>query len=385
MNLIEKIEKLNIKNLKNLSGKKVLLRIDVNVSLGENKTVDPGEDWRILQALKTIEFLRDAGAIIIILAHIGREKDESLKPVFAYMNQYLNMGFLPHYSGETVKNYILNMGKGSIVMMENLRQFDAEKENDISFLQELIDLSDIYINDAFSVSHRKHASVHAITKYLPSYFGLQFIDEVKQLNNFILHTEGMKTLILGGAKFGTKFKLLEKMLPQLDYVLMGGALANVFLKARGFKIGKSFCDDIDISSMVDSNKIILPIDYIDEHGDLADIHDVADNTIILDLGPETTKLFETIISHSSALMWNGPMGKYEDGYSEASISIADSISHSDAFSITGGGDTSTVILENGLEDNFSFISTGGGAMLDFLLDGTLVGIDIILENKKEDI
>ncbi|MCD5389853.1 MAG: phosphoglycerate kinase [Candidatus Pacebacteria bacterium] len=384
MNIFEKIEKYSIENVKELNGKKVLLRIDVNVSLGENGVVDVGEDWRILKSLKTIEFLTDAGASVVLLSHIGRDPEQSLKPIFEYMNQIFTVGFLPRYDTDILHRTISGMGQGSVLMLENVRQFSGEKENDASYLVDLVDNCDIYINDAFSVSHRKHASVNAIVKELPSYFGLQFIDEVKHLSEFMLHREGMKTLVLGGAKFGTKFTLLEKMLPDLDYVLLGGALANVFLKARGFKIGKSFCDDIDISSMVNSDKIILPLDYIDEHGDLADIQDVSDDTIILDIGMGTSKLFETIISHSSAVMWNGPMGKYEDGYSEGSIDIAKSISHSEVFSVTGGGDTSTVILENNLEDSFSFISTGGGAMLDFLVDGTLSGIDELLESKKED-
>ncbi len=385
MKILEEIKKFSIEKIESLSGKKVLLRVDINVSLGENKVVDPGEDWRILKSLRSIEFLKNAGASVILLAHIGRDSKESLKPVFEYMNQIITMGFLLQYDSDIIHTSISQMKKGSVIMLENVRQFPQEKENDASYLADVICECDIYVNDAFSVSHRKQASVNAITKKLPSFFGLQFIDEVIHLNDFISHNDGMKTLVLGGAKFGTKFNLLEKMLPNLDYVLMGGALANVFLKARGFKIGKSFCDDIDISSMADSGKIILPIDYIDEHGDLADIHDVSDETVILDIGTDTAKIFETIINHSSAVMWNGPMGKYEDGFVEGSLDIAKSISHSDNFSLTGGGDTSTVILENNLEDSFSFISTGGGAMLDFLLNENLPGIESILESKKEDI
>ncbi|MGB0925098.1 MAG: phosphoglycerate kinase, partial [Minisyncoccia bacterium] len=317
MNILEKMQKYNIVHQTDLAGKKVMLRIDVNVSLGDNAAVDPGEDWRILQSLGTIEFLRDAGACVVILAHIGREPQETLKPVFEYMKQFFTLGFLPHFDPEMIKNTVSNMKHGSVVMMENLRQSTDEKENNIDSLQALVGVSDMYVNDAFSVSHRKHASLHAITKHLPSYFGLQFMDEINHLNNFMHHNDGMKTLVLGGAKFGTKLPLLEKLLPELDYILMGGALANVFLKARGVHIGKSFCDDVDISHMVDSDKIILPIDYIDEHGDVADIYDVRDNNMILDIGPTTTDLFEKIIDHSGSVMWNGPMGKYEDGYTEA--------------------------------------------------------------------
>jgi len=381
MNFLEQCEQYNIHKLADLAGKRVLLRIDVNVSLGENDSVDPGEDWRIIQSLGTIEFLKKAGASVIILSHIGREPHESLKPVFKYMQKFFTMGFIPHYDAAILNETISAMRHGDICMLENVRQFPGETENDISYLNDIIPLCDIYVNDAFSVSHREHASVHAITKHLPSYFGLQFMDEIKHLNDFLSHKDGIKALVLGGAKFETKLTLLEKLLPDLDFVLLGGALANVFLKARGYNIGISFCDNVDISSILDNQKIILPIDYIDQHGDVADIYDVGDNDNILDIGPATTQLFEQIIDNASAIMWNGPLGKYEDGFTESSIQIADSISHSEAFSVTGGGDTSTVILENNLEDNFSFISTGGGAMLDFLVDGSLPGIDIILTQK----
>ncbi len=385
MDVRDFVEELNINNVKDLSGKKVILRIDVNVTLGGNGVVDNGEDWRIIQSLGTIEFLRDAGASVIILAHIGRNKKETLKPIFEYMNNLITLGFLPNYDKNTVKDYISNMGKGSIVMMENVRRFEEEIKNDISYLEDIISLCDIYVNDAFSVSHREHASVNGITKVIPSYFGLQFVDEVNHITEFLLHKSSMKTLLLGGAKFGTKLRLLENILPRIDYALIGGALANVFLKDRGFNIGKSFYDNVDISHIIDNEKIILPIDYIDEHGDVASIDDVEDENIILDIGPETVSLFEQIMAHSSSIMWNGPMGKYEGGYVEGSIHLAKTLSHLDLYSLIGGGDTSTLILENGLEESFSFISTGGGAMLDFLVDGTLPGIDIIIKNiKKED-
>lgn len=379
MKQIEKIKELSIQNQKDLRGKKVLLRIDFNVPLGENGVVDPGEDWRIQKAFDTLSFLRAAGACVIVLAHLGRDPKASLKPIVEYLNQTMSVGFLPRYDHQMIEETLSAMKHGSIVVMENLRQHSGEQENDSSYLDTLINLCDVYVNDAFSVSHRKHASICDITKKLPSYFGIQFIREVEYLNKFLAHVDGVKTLVLGGAKFDTKFDLLEKFLPRLDYVLMGGALANVFLKARGFKIGASFCDDIDVSHMVHNDKILLPIDYIDEHGDVADIYDVADENMILDIGPATIDLFEKIIDHSAAVMWNGPMGKYEDSYTEGSIQIADSISRSMAFSVTGGGDTSAVVLEAGLVDNFDFISTGGGAMLDYLIDETLPGIDVILK------
>ncbi len=378
----EKVMDCSIENHTSLKGKKVLLRIDVNTSLGENGVVDPGEDWRIIKSYQTIDYLVDKGACVVVISHIGREKEESLKPVYEYMRQHVDIGFLPNYDAELLQNSIENMQHGSVIMLENLRQFSEEKDNDSSFLDTVIGLCDLYVNDAFSVSHRKHASVHDVVTKLPAYFGLQFVDEVTELSK-TSDTDTNTVLILGGAKFGTKLDLLAQFLPKVSYALVGGALANVFLRERGFEIGNSFADDVDISHIVNSEKIILPIDIVDQHGDVASIDGVGKEDIILDIGPETEKLFETIIDQSDTILWNGPMGKYEDGYVAGSVAVADSIARSGAFSVTGGGDTATVILEEELEDNFDFISTGGGAMLDFLVQGTLPGIDIIINKNNE--
>lgn len=377
--LLEKVKDASIEKRTDLSGKRVVVRIDVNTSLGENKTVDPGEDWRIIKSYQTIDFLVQQGACVILISHIGREPDESLRPIFDYMSQHLTMGFIPRYDRDLLKNSIENMQKGSVIMLENVRQFKEEELNDSSYLEPVISLCDIYVNDAFSVSHRAHGSVADIVGHLPSYFGLQFVKEVQQLSKAIdMTNQGGSVLALGGAKFGTKFELLEKLLPRVDYALVGGALANVFLREQGFEVGKSFVDDTDISSILNNKKIILPVDVIDQNGDVALIDEVGAEDIILDIGPETEKLFETIIDHSKSILWNGPMGKYEDGYVAGSIALADSIARSGAFSVTGGGDTATVILEEDLSDNFNFISTGGGAMLEFLVQGTLPGIDAII-------
>lgn len=377
MNIQDQVEKKSIETATGLEGKTILLRIDVNTSLGENGVVDPGEDWRILRSLDTIEFLQNANARIVILAHIGRKTTETLRPVYEYIKQYIpDLAFGPEF--EKSNTYLSSLKQGQVLLMENVRQHEGEKKNDATFLEPLIQVADLYVNDAFAVSHRKHASVSAITKYLPSYFGFQCIDEIRHLTLFLNNNDDAKILVLGGAKFGTKLPLLEKMLPQVDYVLVGGALANVFLKARGFEIGKSFCDSVDVSHVADNQKIILPIDYIDQHGDVADIYDVGVDDMILDIGPMTNEIFKPIIEHAGLVLWNGPMGKYEDGYVEGSIHMAEQIAGADAFALTGGGDTSTLVLEHDLQDGFDFLSTGGGAMLDFLAQGSLVGIQEII-------
>lgn len=378
--MLEKIQKRSIEKVSDLKGKRVLLRIDVNISLGENGSVDPGEDWRITKSYQTIDYLLDQGACVILISHIGRKPEESLRPIYEYMAGHLTLGFMPHYDKEILKNTVSKMQHGSVIMLENLRQHDGEKNNDIDFLSDVIELSDIYVNDAFSVSHRFHASVHAITKKLPSYFGLHFCDEINYLSHVMVRGRANTVLVLGGAKFGTKLDLLQQLLPHISYALIGGALANVFLRERGINIGNSFVDDVDISEIIESDKIVLPIDVVDQHGDVVPVQSVGDEGIILDIGPETEKLFEQIIDHADTILWNGPMGKYEEGFVAGSVAVADSISHAKGFSLTGGGDTATVILEQDLVDNFDFISTGGGAMLDLMVEGSLPAIDELLKN-----
>jgi phosphoglycerate kinase len=381
--ILEKVTQRSIQQVPHLKGKKVLMRIDVNISLGDNGTVDPGEDWRIIKSYQTIDFLIQQEACVVLISHIGRHPDESLRPVYEYMSRDMKLEFLPRYDKDILENSINNMQHGSVIMLENLRQFPEEENNDVSFLRNLIDLCDIYVNDAFSVSHRVHASVYGITAYLPSYFGLQFGDEVSYLKRIIDADDSNTVLVLGGAKFGTKLDLLQKLLPRISYALIGGALANVFLRERGINIGESYADSVDITKMIHSEKIVLPVDAVDQHGDVVPIDEIGDDGIILDIGPQTETLFEQIIDNATTVVWNGPMGKYEDGFVAGSISIAQSVSHSQSFSVTGGGDTATVILEQGLADSFDFISTGGGAMLDFMVKGSLPAIDELLQNSEK--
>ncbi len=382
------IEKVNEKSIiqyaeeHDLKGMTVLVRIDVNVTLTPEGKVDGGEDWRITQAYQTLDFLVERKARLIVLSHIGRDPEETLRPIFEVMKKRLpTMKFVATYEQTIIDDAVTHMNDGDIVMFENVRMHAGETENDPGYLLPIVKHCQVYINDAFSVSHRPHASVHVVTKLLPSYFGLQMQDEVTNLTQ-ALDAPGIRTLVLGGAKFGTKLDLLEKLLPQVSYVLMGGALANVFLKDRGFQIGTSFVDEnANISTMVHSEKIILPIDVVDQHGDVFPIDEMTTDDTILDIGHETEALFGQIISGSNVVIWNGPMGKYEDGYTSGSLSIAESIAQSNTFSVTGGGDTAAVILQGNAMDGFSFVSTGGGAMLDFLVAGSLPCVDVILDHE----
>jgi phosphoglycerate kinase len=381
MKISEKVMTRRIDRYDDWSGKKIIVRIDTNVSLGENGVVDDAEAWRLEKSLKTIRFLADAGACVVVLGHIGRDGTQSLKPVHQYMTKKIQMGFGDLQNIDLTARAVRHMANGSVVMIENLRQSIDEKNNDLSFLQALITECDGYVNEAFSVSHRMHASVAAITEVLPSYFGFQFYDEVSHLEQLFDTDHRRTVLVLGGAKFGTKLDLLESMVQDVDFVLVGGALAHPFLQAAGINIGKSFTDDsVNISKISAYEKIILPVDCVDQDGDVVSINEIRGDDMILDIGPETEKLFETIIDSADVIIWNGPMGKYEDGYIAGSQELAKSISHAKGVSMTGGGDTATVILESGLGDSFDFVSTGGGAMLDFLVHKTLPGIELLLEN-----
>ncbi|HNW71339.1 MAG TPA: phosphoglycerate kinase [Candidatus Paceibacterota bacterium] len=345
----------SIKNLKNIKDKKILVRVDFNVPIKNKKVLD---DFRIKKALPTIKFLQKKGAKVILISHLGKEGTESMKPVALCLKKYI---------------------KKNITLLENIRKYPGEEKNDPKFAKELAETGDIYVNEAFSVSHREHASVVGIPKYLPSYAGFQFEEEVKNLSNVVKNSKHPFLFILGGAKFSTKIPLIKKYIKLADYVFVGGAILNDFLKAKGYEIGKSLVDnsDYDISSILKDKKLILPVDVIVKSGNILvnkKIEEVDKNEIILDIGKESIKLVEEYIKKSKLILWNGPLGKYEDGGDVGTKKILKAIANSKAESIIGGGDIVSVISKLKLEKKFSFVSTGGGATLDYLANGTLPGI-----------
>ena len=378
--LTKRVQNFSIETLRGgLRGERVVLRIDTNTTLREDGEVSEGGSWRILKMIPTIKFLQEQGARTIILAHQGRDPEETLKPIYEFLSQRVPLAFAQW--GE-LDEVVKTLKDGESVLFENVRSFPEEREDDTSYLSPLVEWADLYVNEAFSVSHREHASVHAIAQFLPSYFGFQFVREVGELSRFLVpREEGERVVILGGAKFGTKLPLIEKILEHelADAILLGGALANVFLKEKGVNVGSSYYDDtVDVTHIMNDPRIVLPVDFRGKNGNEEKIENVGDDAI-LDIGPETEKHFDEYIRRSREVLWNGPMGKYEDGYVQASVAVAKSIAESDTYGVSGGGDTSTVILEQGLEDAFQFISTAGGAMLDFLVEGTLPGIEVVLK------
>ncbi len=354
----------SIKQIKNLKNKIVLLRVDFNVPIKNGKVLD---DFRIRAALPTINFLLKNDAKIILLTHLGKDGTASLEPV--------------------IKRFfaVSKIAKNKVTFFENLRKFPGEIENDQSFAKKLAKMGDVYVNDAFSVSHREHASVVSIPKYLPSFAGLQLENEIKNLSHVFKKIKHPFLFILGGAKFSTKMPLIKKYLKLADDVFIGGALADDFLKAEGDEVGKSLVDDANygISALLknkpvrQAGKLILPSDVVVKSGDKLinkKVNEISKDEIILDIGKETVKDLMLLIKKAKLILWNGPLGKYEDGGAKATKEILKIVAASKAESIIGGGDTVDLISKMKMEKKFSFVSTGGGATLDFLVNGTLPGI-----------
>ncbi len=361
----------SLKLIKHLKGKTALLRVDFNMPIkparrkgGNEKVVD---DFRIRAVLPTIKFLLKKGAKIILITHLGENGTASLNPV--------------------IKRFftISKIAENRVTFFDNIRKFPGEMKNDPAFAKKLSTMGDIYVNDAFSVSHRKHASIVTLPKYLPSFAGFQLEEEVKNLSHAFKKPKHPFLFILGGAKFSTKMPLIKKYLKLADQVFIGGALANDFLKAKGYEVGQSLVSNTNygISAILKNKQLILPTDVVvknDTNSAMAEfvslkkISEVKKDEIILDIGEESVKSLALIIKKSKLILWNGPLGKYEDGGAEATKKILKLIANSKAESIIGGGDTVALISKMKMEKNFSFVSTGGGATLDFLANGTLPGI-----------
>ncbi|MCK4525207.1 MAG: phosphoglycerate kinase [Candidatus Andersenbacteria bacterium] len=388
----------SIKEIKNLKNKKVLVRVDFNVPVGDDGIVDDKEDWRIKAVLPTIKYLIEKEARVILMAHLGRPGKYkvssikyqacSLKPVAVRLEKLLNkeIKFIDDCVGDKVKRAVKEMLVGEIVLLENLRFYKEEKENDEKFAKELAGLADIYINDAFSVSHRAHASVSAITKFMPSYAGLLLEKEINILSKAIDNPKKSATIIIGGAKAETKFPVIKYLIDKFDHILVGGVVANVILKAKGIDTGKSLLGDIDMKNAekidFDNNKLYIPVDAIICNSkikkvELSPMGKIGDEKI-LDIGNDTAELFLKIIADSKTIIWNGPMGMFEKKeFSLGTQKIAKAVVRSKGYTIIGGGDTIAALDQFGYINDVDYICTGGGAMLEFLAGKELPGLDAL--------
>ncbi len=349
-----------LRDLKELEGVRVLVRVDFNVPVKDGVVVD---DFRIRKILPTLKYLLEKKARIIIVSHIETVGNPTLAPICKHLHSLgLDCVFLEDYKKVSVTDTPL-------ILLENIRRFEGEKSNDKKFARELASLADIYVNDAFAVSHRAHASVSAITEFIPSYAGLLFEQEIKHLSS-AFNPEHPFLFVLGGAKFETKLPLIEKFIDVADKTFVGGALANNFFKEQGRDVGASLVspDNFNLQRFFSNKRLLLPVDEV--------VHD----KVILDAGPKTVAMLRDEIEQAKYILWNGPLGAYEKGYREPTLALARMIADATvrgAVSILGGGDTLATIVELKIEDSFTFVSTGGGAMLEFLAHGTLSGIEAL--------
>ncbi len=366
----------SVNSLKNIKGKYVLVRADFNVPLANGKILDA---TRITVALPTINSLRKKGARVVLLSHIGRDPKESLKPVYTALKKHIPVRFVPELIGTKADQARAEMKNGDVLLLENLRSNKGEKAGDKTFARALARMGDIYVNEAFPVSHRADASVVALAKLLPAYAGLQFEREVKELSK-VLKPKRPFLFILGGAKAETKIPLLKRYLKEADTVFIGGILANNFYKAAGYGVGMSKTDENlpSLTAMIKNKKLIMPESVVVANGkkksETICACDVKADESILDIGMPSIDALAPVIAKAKLILWNGPMGYYEGGYTKATEELLKLLAKAKGETIIGGGDTSVLVEKKKLANKFTFVSTGGGATLDFLAKGTLPGI-----------
>ncbi len=376
-------------------GNVVILRADFNVPVSAGKVRDT---FRIDQTIPTIEHLVKKGAKVFIIAHIGDDGKSSLKPIHAYLNKKIKTEFITNFDFEldfdNLATKFASAKPGSVMLLENIRKLDGEKIGDRktrdALAKNFASVADLYINDAFSVSHRDHMSFTSLPKYLPSYFGFSFINEVANLSK-ALNPKHPMLFLLGGFKFGTKIPVLKKFTKIADKYFVGGALANNYILAEGYNVGHSMIDaDYPISKTMLNDKNLIPVVdvvvYRNGAQKICALIDVAKTDIISDIGPATVDLLKVYIDEAKTILWNGPMGWYEKGFTKSSIEIlkllAERVKSKKAIVIIGGGDTANLVHKTKMDKAFTFVSTAGGATLDFLAHGTLPGIEAILKSKS---
>ena len=363
----------SVEDVDGLKGKRVLLRASLNAPIKDGQVT---ERFRLEQAVLTINYLKDKGAKVVLIGHIGREPEETLEPVSTVLAEMAGVKW-----GKDDYAAVDSLQNGEALLLENLRRDPREGEGDDTLAKELAALADVYVNDAFSDSHRAHASIVGVPKYLPSYFGLSFIREYEALCQ-VMEPEHPALFIIGGAKFETKMPLVARYASLYDHVFIGGALANDVFKAKGYEVGQSLVSDIDLrdSEILALTNMVIPTDVVTEGGvERREVgaRSVLKEEVILDVGPVTLKKLEPLVKEAKTILWNGPLGNFEKGFSFGTETLARMVADSSAYSVVGGGDTIAAIRSLGLEERFGFMSTAGGAMLVFLETGTLPAIDAV--------
>jgi len=387
------------------SGKKALIRVDFNVPLDENFNIT--DDNRMTAALPTIQkILRDGGAVIL-MSHLGRPKDGptdkySLKHVVKHLSDLL--GQQVEFAGDCIGDDDVAKAKdlqpGEVLLLENLRFYKEEEKGDKAFAEKLSKLGDIYVNDAFGTAHRAHASTAIIAQFFPDakYFGYLMAAELTNAEKILNNAPKPFTAIMGGSKVSDKIELIEKLLDKVDNLIIGGGMAYTFAKADGGSIGNSLveADKLDLAISLQKKakekgvKLLLPVDNVtanafsnDANTDIAKTGEIPDGWMGLDIGPETVKLFSEVVENSKTILWNGPMGVFEmEKFLVGTKAIADAVAKATdngAFSLIGGGDSAAAVAKFGMTDEVSYVSTGGGALLEYMEGKELPGVKAINE------
>jgi phosphoglycerate kinase len=372
------------------SGKRVLVRCDFNVPLEDGKITD---DRRITEALPTIRFLVEAGAIVILASHMGRPKgvtpEFSLAPVAARLSELLGkeVPLLPDSIGEAVAARVAEAQSGDVLLLENVRFHAEEEKNDPEFAKALASLADLYVNDAFGTAHRAHASTEGVAHILPGVAGFLIEKEIQHLGQAVGEPAKPFVAIMGGAKVKDKIALIDNLLPKVDRLLIGGGMAYTFLKAQGLEIGKSLLDATNIEfakHLLEQHgeKIVLPSDVVacqelkeDAETKVVSTSEIEADWMGADIGPETSERFAKIVAEAGTVLWNGPMGVFEMApFAGGTRAVAQAMADAEGTTIVGGGDSAAAVEQFGLSEKMTHVSTGGGASLEFLEGKELPGI-----------
>ncbi len=387
------------------TGKKVLIRVDFNVPLDENYNVT--DDTRIRAAAPTIKLVLEKGGLPILMSHMGRPKGQyvekySLKHIVPAVSQILGTDvlFASDCIGEPAKQVINQAKPGQVVLLENLRFHSGETKGDEQFAKQLAELGQVYVNDAFATAHRAHASTAVIAKFFKDkMFGLLMLKEIESLNKVLEQAKKPFTAIIAGAKVSTKITVIEKLLEKVDNLIIGGAMTYTFIKAHGGKVGNSLVeqDMLNVATEIEAKakeknvNLYLPVDSVNaqkfedtSEKQITPIDQIPDGWMGLDIGPESIKKFSEVIEKSATILWNGPVGVFEfENFSQGTKAVGQAVAkatENGAFSLVGGGDTVAAVHKFGLADKMSYISTGGGALLEYIEGKQLPGIKAIMED-----
>ena len=380
------VRDLDVKN------KRVLVRVDFNVPLDEKQQIT--DDTRIVAALPTIRYLLEQGAAVILMSHLGRPKGQpkpefSLATVAKRLSELLGrpVRMAQDCVGPAVQQAVADLKPGEVLLLENLRFHAEETKNDPAFARQLASLADLYVNDAFGAAHRAHASTEGVARDLPSAAGFLLEKELDFLGKAVQSPERPFVAILGGAKISDKIGVIDSLLGKVDKLLIGGGMANTFLKAQGYDIAESLVEDDSLDSaraliQQGKDKLVLPIDIVvadsfanDAQKRVVEVDAVPAGWRILDIGPETVKTFREILNQAKTVVWNGPMGVFEfPEFAQGTFALAQTLAELQATTIIGGGDSAAAVEQSGLADKMTHISTGGGASLEFLEGKILPGV-----------